>query len=294
MLSRVHGGGHQTRERLWRKPHQLLRPRPHAVALPKRHAVDPGPQGEGAQRRSRTDRSGADPDAYNVVKRTGLLWAVREGVRDVVDACLDAGGNPDLADSHDEAPLLWAAQAGDGVMVERLVASGATVIGVLGAASPLASAPACTDITHWRSGCADVAQRLHQPARKHKLALRDCVTLRLMPPRRAPTVGRAIGTDESKVSADGLIAQLGHSIESRDLRTAMKTLRLEMRPKAETDVEGYKYEAISTNAKQDVALTFDGYHRFLREYGEPLSISNRTIDELVLVMIELSTSIHTS
>ncbi len=110
-----------------------------------------------------------------------------------------------------------------------------------------------------------------------------------MPSRKVPTVGRATATDAGKVSADGLIAQLGRSIESRDLRAAMKALRLEMNPKAETDVEGYKYEALSTNSKQDVSLTFDGYHRFLREYGEPLSISNRTSDELVLVMIELST-----
>jgi len=110
-----------------------------------------------------------------------------------------------------------------------------------------------------------------------------------MPSRKVPTVGRAIGTDAGKVSADELIAQLGRSIESRDLRAAMKTLRLEMNPKALLDVEGYKYEALSTNAKQDVSLTFDGYHRYLREYGEPLSISDKTSDELVLVMIELNT-----
>jgi len=48
-------------------------------------------------------------------------------MRDVVDACLDAGGNPDLANSRDEAPLRWAAHAGDAAMVERLIASGATV-----------------------------------------------------------------------------------------------------------------------------------------------------------------------
>lgn len=70
---------------------------------------------------------GADPNAQNVFQQTGLLWAVREGMRDVVEACLEAGGDPNLADSHNEAPLLWAAQAGDNAMVERLIAKGATV-----------------------------------------------------------------------------------------------------------------------------------------------------------------------
>ncbi|MBA3462976.1 MAG: ankyrin repeat domain-containing protein [Deltaproteobacteria bacterium] len=52
---------------------------------------------------------------------------MREGMREVVNACLEAGGDPDLADHQNEAPLLWAAHSGDTAMVERLIAAGANV-----------------------------------------------------------------------------------------------------------------------------------------------------------------------
>lgn len=71
--------------------------------------------------------AGADPNAYNAFGQTGLLWAVRQCMREVVAACLDAGADPNLADAQDEAPLLWAAHAGDDGMVDSLLARGARV-----------------------------------------------------------------------------------------------------------------------------------------------------------------------
>lgn len=61
----------------------------------------------------------------------------------------------------------------------------------------------------------------------------------------------------------------------------MKTIGLG-EPRALIDTSGHKYDASSTTAEEDVSLTFDGYIRFQREFGEPLSISDKSTDELVL------------
>jgi hypothetical protein len=70
-------------------------------------------------------RAGANPSLVNSFGQSGLLWAARERMGDVVEACLAAGADPNLADTHGETPILHAAQGGDLAMVERLLAVGA-------------------------------------------------------------------------------------------------------------------------------------------------------------------------
>ena len=72
-------------------------------------------------------RRGADPNARNSFEQTGLMWAVRSRVEEIVAACLEAGGDPNLVANDGNAPLFWAAAEGDTKIAFRLIASGAKI-----------------------------------------------------------------------------------------------------------------------------------------------------------------------
>lgn len=95
-----------------------------------------------------------------------------------------------------------------------------------------------------------------------------------------------IGVIFSRVTADDLIMLLGYSIKSKEIRAAMRTLRMRA-PRARIDSAGDKYEATSTNPKKDISLVFDGYRRYHRDFGDPLFVSDTTGDELILTAISL-------
>ena len=82
------------------------------------------------------------------------------------------------------------------------------------------------------------------------------------------------------------INQLGHSIQSAPLREIMEAFGLNLHPADHLDDAGNNYWVKSRNKKEDIILTFNGYNRYVREFGIPKFVKDRQEDELILTEID--------
>lgn len=88
------------------------------------------------------------------------------------------------------------------------------------------------------------------------------------------------------MKSEELIHHLGYSIKSKELKTTLEKFGVSQNPKGTVDVKGNTYDAKTTNEAETITVTFDGYNRYLRHFGEPSTVINTTDDELILKEID--------
>lgn len=88
------------------------------------------------------------------------------------------------------------------------------------------------------------------------------------------------------MQSEELIKQLGFSIKSESLQQLMVGFELESITEDNLDFKGNKYWVKSRNKAGDIILTFDGYNRYVQQYGLPHMIKNVEEDELILTEID--------
>ena len=112
--------------------------------------------------RSKVDINANEPDGA-----TALAWAVHLGEREMADALLHAGANPNTSDGYGETPLTLACSNGDGMMPARGQAANA-----------LPHAPAV------RPACGGVVRRVATQTKDLCLAIAQASRERFISPSR--------------------------------------------------------------------------------------------------------------